>query len=111
MRAFADPSWRWGHYPAGEKRDPRTAAKLKIMGVQRGWPDFLLFAPAGENTPAGLMHALELKRKGETMTEDQEAFAAWCREQGIPFACTDDLGDALAVLSEWGVLRNRVIAR
>ena len=73
--------------------------------MQKGWPDFLFFAPAGENTPAGLMHALELKRKGEDMSEEQDAFATWCREQCIPFACTDDLGEALAVLSSWGVLR------
>ncbi len=48
---------------------------------------------------------LELKRRGEDLTEAQEAFAAWCSEQGVPFACYDDLRDAIAILSEWGVLR------
>ena len=40
------------------------------MGLQRGWPDFLLVVPGG------LLHALELKRRGETMAEEQESFAA-----------------------------------
>jgi hypothetical protein len=42
------------------------------------------------------------------MTAEQEAFATWCGEQGIPFACDDDLRDAIAVLSGWGALRGRV---
>lgn len=98
LRAFAHPDWRWSHYPSGEKRDARTAAKLKAMGVQKGWPDFLLIAPGGR------LHTLELKRRGETMTEEQEAFAEWCRDQGVPFACTDDLKGALAILADWGLL-------
>jgi len=49
------------------------------MGLQRGWPDFLLVVPGG------LLHALELKRRGEIMAEEQESFAAWCQDQGPPF--------------------------
>jgi hypothetical protein len=52
------------------------------------------------------MPALGPKRKGEDMTEEQESFAAWCAEQGVPFACTDDLEEAVAILSGWGVLRS-----
>jgi hypothetical protein len=47
-----------------------------------------------------LLHALELKRRGETMREEQESFATWCREQGIPFVCTDDLREAIVTLSD-----------
>ena len=57
-------------------------------------PDLLLVAPGG------LLHALELKRRGETMREEQESFATWCREQGIPFVCTDDLREAIVTLSD-----------
>ena len=99
LRAYAHPDWRWSHYPAGEKRDPRAAAKLKAMGLQRGWPDFLLIAPGGR------LHALELKRRGEDMTDEQEASESWCQKQGVPFACTDDLREALAVLRGWGAIR------
>src|SRR5271156_5557392 len=78
LRRFARPDWRWSHFPAGEHRDVRTAAKLKAMGVQRGWPDFVLFDPTGR------LHALELKREGETLTDDQEDFQTWCIARGVP---------------------------
>jgi hypothetical protein len=51
---------------------------------------------------------LELKRRGEDLTKSQEDLAAWCAEQGVPFACNDDLLDAIATLSGWGVRRLRI---
>ncbi len=48
---------------------------------------------------------LELKPRGEDLSEAQVALASWCTAQGVPFACCDDLRDAIAVLSAWGVLR------
>ena len=51
---------------------------------------------------------LELKRRGEDLTEAQEALAAWCADQGAPFACLDDLRGAMATLTGWGVLRSRI---
>ena len=54
-------------------RTPRRPGRLKLkaMGVQRGWPDFVLFDPTGR------LHALELKRQGETLSDGQEAFQEW----------------------------------
>jgi hypothetical protein len=49
--------------------------------------------------PGGLLHALALKRRGGFMTEEQESFAAWRWDQGIPFVCTDDLREAIVALS------------
>ena len=74
------------------------------MGLQRGWPDFLLVVPGG------LLHVLELKRRGEIMAEEQESFAAWCQDQGTPFVCTDDLREAIVILSGWGTLKNGLAA-
>jgi hypothetical protein len=108
LRVYARPDWRWTHFPAGERRDKRTAAKLKAMGLQPGWPDFLLLTPAAADRPGGLVHMLELKRRGEDLTKSQEDLAAWCAEQGVPFACNDDVRDAKATLSGWGVLRLRI---
>ena len=48
---------------------------------------------------------LELKRRGEDLGKAQEELAAWCAEQGVPFACYDDLRDAITILSAWGALR------
>jgi hypothetical protein len=102
LRKLGRPDWRWGHPPAGEHRDVRTAAKLKAMGVQRGWPDFMLF------NPCGLLHALELKRKGAALSEDQEVFAAWCTEHSIPNAVAYSINDAIATLNAWGALRVKI---
>jgi hypothetical protein len=99
LRRFARPDWRWTHFPAGEHRDVRVAAKLKAMGLQRGWPDFVLISPAG------LFHALELKRQGEDMTEDQAAFAQWCVEKGVPHAVARSLEEAIGKLTKWGAIR------
>jgi hypothetical protein len=99
LRRFAKPDWRWSHYPSGEHRDIRTASKLKQMGVQLGWPDFLLLDPTGR------LHALELKRQGETLTDDQEDFQAWCIVHSVPHSVSRSVDEALTVLSAWGVLR------
>jgi hypothetical protein len=102
LRRFAQSDWRWSHFPSGEHRDIRTAQKLKAMGVQRGWPDFVLL------NPSGLLHALELKRKGGALSEDQEDFAAWCAEHSIPHAIAHSVDEALAALSSWGALRLKI---
>jgi VRR-NUC domain-containing protein len=102
LRRFAKPAWRWSHFPSGELRDKRTAAKLKAMGVQRGWPDFVLFDPAGR------LHALELKREGETLSEDQEAFQEWAIARGVPHSVVRTSDEALDVLGAWGALRIKI---
>ena len=98
LRRFAKPDWRWSHFPAGEHRDKRTAAKLKAMGTQPGWPDFMLFDPSGR------LHALELKRQGEGLSEGQREFKDWCAGR-VPHSVSYSVDDALAVLDAWEVLR------
>jgi hypothetical protein len=102
LRRFIHSDWRWGHYPAGEHRDIRTAVKLKAMGVQRGWPDLMLFDGAGR------LHALELKREGETLTEDQVAFEAWCVGARVPHGVARSTDEALRILTSWDALRMQV---
>jgi hypothetical protein len=72
------------------------------MGVQRGWPDLLLFSPSGQ------LHALELKRVGGRLTADQEAFAAWCATADVPHAVVWSVDDAIQHLRRWGALRGGV---
>ena len=102
LRQHVRSGWRWGHYPAGELRDARTAAKLKAMGVQRGWPDVMLFSPRG------LLHALELKRLGEDLSEDQEGFQSWAIARGVPHAVVRSVDEALRVLAAWHCLDPRL---
>ena len=99
LRQHVAPGWKWGHYPAGEHRDFRTAAKLRAMGLQRGWPDIILFSPAGR------LHALELKRLGEDLTDDQEAFQRWAIARGVPHSIARTVPEVLAIFAAWGCLR------
>jgi hypothetical protein len=99
LRDHARPEWRWSHFPAGEARDLRTGARLKAMGLKRGWPDFLLIAPNG------LTHCLELKRLGESLSDDQREFEAWCAASGVPHVVAYTLDDVLSALGGWGALK------
>ena len=101
LRRWATPGWLWTHLPMGEERQPITAAKLKRMGVQRGWPDFILLAPH-----RGSAHFLELKRrKGGKPTDEQAAFGYWCGANGYQHAFVYDYAEAIEVLKRWGAVR------
>ena len=99
LRRFIKPDWRWSHYPAGELRHPRTAAKLKAMGTMPGWPDLMLLAPDGR------LHGLELKRRGSDLGEDQQDFQTWAAAHGVPYSVAWSMEDALAILGFWRCLR------
>jgi len=99
LKRWCRPVFRYTHIPNGELREDATAAKLKRMGVQPGWPDFAIIGP-----PPGF-YALEMKRKGEKLTPDQEAFEAFCKSAGFPFETAFTYGQAIAHLTQWGVLR------
>lgn len=99
LRRHADDAWRWTHVPLGEKRDARTGAKLKRMGAQPGWPDFVLISPTGT------AHFLELKRVGETLSDAQEELRMWATRYGIPFAVCFDTADVFISFKQWRVLK------
>lgn len=73
------------HTPNGEKRDRRTAEKLKRMGVLPGVADWLMF-------PDGVKIAIEFKRPdGGEQSDDQVKFEkAWKRNGGV-YHVADDL--------------------
>jgi hypothetical protein len=106
LAKWGSRDWRYTHMPLGEYRTAATAGKLKRMGVVAGWSDFILLSPK----PRSLAHFLELKRRGSKLSEAQEEFAAYCAEQGYPFACVDRFEDAVNILKEWGALRVSVQA-
>jgi hypothetical protein len=98
LRRHVRPDWRWSHFPAGERRDARTGAKLKRMGLQSGWPDFVLVAPDGR------FHALELKRIGGDLSDDQDDFRLWCIGRGVPHSIAYTTKDVLAIFGFWNCL-------
>ena len=101
---WRSPGRRFTHFPAGELRNKITAARLKCMGVKPGWPDLILLSPTS------LAHFLELKRRGERLSDHQAEFADWCAVHNYPFACCDDFDSALASLKDWGAVRGSIHA-
>jgi hypothetical protein len=113
LRRWAMPGWRWTHLPLGEERPSQiikgkrvslAGARLKRMGVNPGWPDFIFLSPAA------LAHFLELKRRGEKLSDDQEDFESYCQAHGYPHAWTDSFDVALSILKAWGALRTGISA-
>jgi hypothetical protein len=104
LRRWIKPGWRFTHIASGEYRSKATAGRLKRMGVIPGWPDLILLSPAA------LAHFLELKRRGEKLSEDQDEFAEYALAHGYPFEWTDNFDKALAILKGWGALRTEVRA-
>lgn len=104
LNRWITPGWRFTHPASGELRSKATAARLKRMGVHKGWPDFILLSPAA------LAHFLELKRRGEKLSDDQEDFESYCQAHGYPHAWTDSFDVALAILKRWGALRTGISA-
>ena len=102
LRKYHQKEWLWTHFPAGELRTLLTGARLKRMGLRRGLPDFLLFAPNG-----GRPHFLELKREGEDLTVDQQETRAWCLRNDVPYAVAATVKDAVAALSGWDAVKLR----
>ena len=99
------PGWRYTHIPLGELRDKRTAAILKAMGAQPGWPDFIFVGRVGRST---VVFFLELKRKGERPSAIQADVASHLMACGCSYLWTDDLRDAVGTLHDLGALRAMV---
>lgn len=104
LKIGAAPGWVWSHFPSGEKRDPKTAGRLKRMGVMPGWPDFLLISPQGR------LHGLELKRGPAPQTDHQKRFGEAMAARGVPYAVARSFSEAMDVLTDWGAVRLTVSA-
>lgn len=100
----AKPGVLWFHVPNGGKRDARTGAMMKRMGVKPGVADILLFRANYEDRDVEAF-ALELKAPGGRPTEAQIKFASdWEKINGF-YCCAFDLDVVLAVLEAWGLIR------
>lgn len=109
LRKWQTPGWRWTHLPFGEHRNAITGARLKRMGTQVGWPDFILLKPLNDFLDGPQRcHFLELKRQGVGLTEFQQSFKVWCDINDFPYAWCDNFNAALAQLKEWGAVRAQI---
>lgn len=78
-----DLAWLY-HTPSGEKRDKRTAGRLKAMGVKPGIPDALMPVLRYDASHNIVWHGFagELKAPGGTTSDDQERWLAHYSRQG-----------------------------
>lgn len=104
LRRCARKDWMWTHIGHGELREAATGARLARMGLKPGWPDYILISPGG------VAHFLELKRKarGSNLTDAQEKFRDWCLAHSVPHAVARTYDEAIAIVTNWDVLRIEV---
>lgn len=96
-RAMPQPAFPviWFHVPNGEKRDKRTAGKLRSMGVLAGVPDFVFIMPNGQAA------FLELKSATGDLSDAQHEFRERARAIGCGYATARTLDEAVATLERW----------
>ena len=112
LRHGLAPGWTWFHPPNGGerpaiyrkgKRVSPEGGRLQRMGAKPGVSDILL-----AKAPYAQLHALELKRKGEKPTGEQEAWMADLTSLGGRAAWADTVEGALQILKEWGAISTRI---
>lgn len=109
LRWCVRPDVIWRHVPNGEHRDPRTAAKLKAMGVLPGSADleFHWCEMDGEMKRRRLLH-LELKVGNRRQSETQTAFELAMRLLGDEYHVARSINEAIRCLGERGLIRGNV---
>jgi hypothetical protein len=113
LRWCLRPDVIFRHIPNGEHRDPRTAAKLKAMGVLPGSADLEFHWRQyredleGSHTERRVLH-LELKSGGRQRTDAQVSFALAMRLLGDDYEVARSIDEAIAILGERGLIRSDV---
>ena len=100
LRLKAKPGVLWTHFPAGELRNRKTGAKLKKMGLQPGWPDFLIIY-------GGSPYALELKDADGRLSIAQREFREDFRAQLLAYQVARTPEQVMEILTGWDVLDRR----
>jgi hypothetical protein len=105
LQVACTPGWLWTHFPAGEHRHPIVGARLQRMGLQRGWPDFVLLSPKV------VPHFLELKRgdMGQ-LSAEQEDFRDWCLKRRARWALARSVDEAIEQLQVWGAISRLAVS-
>ena len=106
LRWCLRPDVIFRHYPAGEHRDPRTAAKLKAMGVLPGSADLEFFYRNAAGMPCLLF--LELKLPGRKCSEAQMVFALAIKLLGAEYEVACSIDEAIGVIGKRGLIRSNV---
>jgi hypothetical protein len=107
LRHCIRPNVFWRHYPAGELRDKRTAAKLKAMGTLPGSADLEFFYVSDIGTGLQVLF-LELKRPGGKCSEPQVAFALAMKLLGAEYFVVTSIDEAITILGTRGLIKSNV---
>lgn len=93
------PDLKWLHHsPNGGFRNQREAAKLKAMGVKRGFPDLSLLVRRGQYS--GLF--VELKKlKGGVVSPEQEEWRTQLNKEGFYATICHGWIEAVAVIEQY----------
>ena len=86
----------WSHLPFGENRSEVTGARLKRMGTQKGWPDYLVIHD-------GKFVGLELKTPTGRVSPEQKACGTSMSGNGGDYFICRDLTDVDTALAMAGV--------
>ena len=96
----------WHHSPNGEKRDKRTGAKLKAMGLLPGWPDFVLLQE-------GYAFFGEVKPANGNLSKSQKAFAQALADQRLYvtswFHIWRSVNDCEKSLLHWNIIDKGIL--
>lgn len=106
LRKVLKPNVLMRHVPNGEHRDPRTAAKLKAMGVLAGSADLEFFWAEAEKRFRALF--LELKLPGRNPTAEQAAFGLCMMTMGAQFYVAHSIDEAINIVGERGLIRDGI---
>ena len=93
---FEELKWIF-HCPNEAKRNPRTGAELKRLGMRAGVPDLLLLAPKGKYI--GL--AIEMKVKGNKCTLSQIKWLEWLNKQGYKCKVAYGADECIEIIKEY----------
>jgi hypothetical protein len=110
LRWCLRPDVIFRHVPNGEHRDPRTAAKLKAMGILPGSADLEFHwceLDELKRKHRRCLH-LELKVGGRPRTDAQVTFALAVRLLGDDYEVARSIDEAIEILGIRGLLRHDV---
>ncbi len=101
LHAHCLKGWEWTQINR-KCKDAREGAIMKRLGVNPGWPDFLLFSPFVSHQ----IHGLELKRSAnDILSDEQYDWQCWCLLHGGKYAVAWEMKQVLAAFYDWGCTR------
>jgi len=105
LRLVLKPTVLWFHCPNGMHRDPKTAAKLKAMGVLPGVPDLQFHWKEPYHRKVLWM---EMKVGNRPQADAQVAFELAVKLLGDEYHIVRTVVDALIILGERGLIKEGV---